>query len=237
MFTSTETICNHTFLPRFINSESLVLDLGANHGEFAHCIIERFGCRVVSAEPVRELFDQIRPHPLLDLHAVALGGKSKEAIINVYSERCASIAGPTTTTEPFVARAVPMITLAEFRRLALIEHIELLKIDIEGAEIELFNACSDDELRDIRQITIEFHDFVYEDQRKFVLQAKARLADIGFWVLPFSLDNTNVLFLNRSTGVSRVEIAYLRTISKYGQGIARRVMGSARGLGLIAGRR
>ncbi len=49
MFTSTERICNHTFVPRLINADSIVLDLGANRGEFSHGIIERFGCRVVSA--------------------------------------------------------------------------------------------------------------------------------------------------------------------------------------------
>ncbi len=52
-----------------------------------------------------------------------------------------------------------MVTLAEFRRLALADQVDLLKVDIEGAEIELFSACDNDELRDVMQITVRVSRF------------------------------------------------------------------------------
>jgi len=116
-----------------------------------------------------------------------------------------------------------MVTLAEFRRLASVDHVDLLKIDIEGAEIDLFGSCSDSELKEIGQITVEFHSFIYADQHHSVLQVLERMADIGFWVIPFRLDYSDVLFVNRSTGISASEIAYLRTFVKYSRAIMRRL--------------
>jgi FkbM family methyltransferase len=228
MFVSTDTICNHTFLPRFINSDSVVLDFGANDGESSHYFIDRFGCRVLAAEPLVELCEQIRQHPLLGVYTVAVGGMDRDVVLKVSSRHGASILGHVVPGEALSERSVPMVTLGGFLRLASVKHVDLLKVDIEGAEIQLFNSCKDEELRDIGQITVEFHDFLYEDQRDSVLQIKKRLADIGFWVLPFSLDNTNVLFLNRATGISGAELAYLRTVSKYGQGLMRRLSKNVR---------
>jgi hypothetical protein len=127
-----------------------------------------------------------------------------------------------------------MVTLAEFRRLALADRVDLLKVDIEGAEIDLFSACDDDELRGVMQITVEFHDFIYRDLREPVLQIRNRMADIGFWVVPFSLDNSDVLFINRKAGVSTAEITYLRNIVRYGKGLQRRLSRTARSLGFLA---
>src|ERR1035441_2904199 len=164
MFNSTESICEHTFVSRFLNADSIVLDIGANQGEFSHGIIQRFGCRVISAEPLGELCEQIDRHPLLHLFNTALGGKNQSITMNVFTERCASVLGPVTTDESMRIQTVPMVTLAEFRRQASADHVDLLKIDIEGAEIDLFDACKDDELKEIKQITVEFHEFVYPDQ-------------------------------------------------------------------------
>ncbi|MGA3129838.1 MAG: FkbM family methyltransferase [Terracidiphilus sp.] len=233
MFVSTESICEHTFVTRFIHADSIVLDLGANEGEFAHRIIERFGCRVISAEPLIELCDKIDLHPSLRLLNTAVGGKNQDVTINVFSERCASVHGPVTADEYARKRTVPMVTLAEFRRLASVDHVDLLKLDIEGAEIDLFGSCSDSELKEIGQITVEFHSFIYADQHHSVLQIEERLADLGFWVVPFRLDHSDVLFVNRSTGISAAEIAYMRTFVKSSKAIMRRLRRTASSVGLL----
>lgn len=233
MFNSTESICEHTFVSRFLNADSIVLDIGANQGAFSHGIIQRFGCRVISAEPLGELCERIDRHPLLQLFNTALGGKNQSIAMNVFSERCASVLGPVTADESMRIQTVPMVTLAEFRRQASVDHVDLLKIDIEGAEIDLFDACKDDEVKEIKQITVEFHEFVYPDQHDSILRIEKRLAEIGFWVISFRLDGSDVLFVNRSTGISAAEVAYLRTIVKYSKGIMRRLRRTASSMGLL----
>jgi len=222
MFRSTIRVCNHSFLPQLIDSNAIVVDLGAFDGDFAQVIIEQFHCRVFSAEPVREIFDRIPPDPLLKVLPVAVGGKDQSITMNVFTSRCASILGTISPGEAAEGRQVEMITLSEFCRRAEVGHINLLKFDIEGAEIDVFNSASDRDLQNATQITVEFHDFIYPEQAPAVSRIRERMSDIGFWVLPFSLDSSDVLFLNKESGVSAAEVAYLRSVVRYGKGIVRR---------------
>jgi len=228
------SICNHNFLPRLIHPNSIVLDIGANYGDFAHTMIQRYRCRVIAAEPVEELHRRIPRHSLLNLFPVALGGENRSTSMNVFAERCASLLGSITPAEKLIAQPVEMITLTELRRRAHAERVDILKLDIEGAEIDVFNACSDKELQSIMQITVEFHDFLYPELRTFVGRICDRMREIGFWVLPFSLDNSNVLFINRQAGVSPVGVAYLRTIVKYREGMLRRLRLRDRETGVVS---
>lgn len=223
VFSSTVRVCNHSFLPQLINSSSVVIDLGANDGDFAQEMIERYGCRVVSAEPVQELIDRIAPHPLLQVYPVAVGGLNQRVNVNVFASRCASVLGAISPGERATAQSVEMVTLAELLRRAGVDRMDLLKFDIEGAEIDVFNSCSDAELQSATQITVEFHDFIYSEQAPAVSSIRERMSDIGFWVLPFSMDNTDVLFLNKASGIGAAEITYLRSIARFGKGIARRI--------------
>jgi FkbM family methyltransferase len=209
-------------LDRLLGRESVVVDLGAHQGEFAHGMIERFGCKVVAAEPVETLYREIQPNALLNLLPVAVGGKNQSIEINVFERRCASVLGSIKSGEPQIKQVAEMVTLAELKRRAGITGIDVLKIDIEGAEIDLLGSCSDDELKTVKQMTVEFHEFLYPEQAKPVAEILERMRRLGFWVLPFSLDNTNVLFLNKSTRVGPAEVAFLRTFVRFGKGIARR---------------
>jgi RNA:NAD 2'-phosphotransferase (TPT1/KptA family) len=65
------------------------------------------------------------------------------------------------------------------------------------------------------------------------LQIEERLADLGFWVVPFRLDHSDVLFVNRSTGISAAEIAYMRTFVKSSKAIMRRLRRTASSVGLL----
>jgi len=215
-------VCMHTFLPDLIGTGSIVVDLGANDGDFAHAMIERFGCRVIAAEPVRDLLGRIQPHPLLQVLPVAVGGSNQSLSVNIYPSRCASVLGAVSVEEKAVTQSADMITLTEFLRRAGIDRMDLLKVDIEGAEIDMFDSCSDEELCLAMQITVEFHDFIYPEHLPAIRRICERMRDNGFAVLPFTFRNAaDVLFINRESGVGRAEIAYLKSVSRYGRGLSR----------------
>jgi FkbM family methyltransferase len=222
-FGATTNICGHTFLTRIISPQSVVADLGANRGAFSHALIDRFGCHVFGAEPVTELRENIAKSNRLVLLPVALGGENAPLKLNVFHGRCASMLGQIEQGETADEETVDMVTLAEFRRRIEGQRIDLLKVDIEGAEISLFDSAPDDLLRGIDQITVEFHDFLYPELRDSVERIKRRLGAIGFWKIPFSLDNTDVLFVNKSAAVTTAEIVYVSSVVKYGRGIKRRL--------------
>ncbi len=101
------------------------------------------------------------------------------------------------------------ITLQEFLARENIKEIDLLKVDIEGSEEPLFDSTPDDLLRKIRQITIEFHDFVPGSiTTQTVNRILRRLESLGFRSIPFSylfptMLNADILLLqDKACGVT-----------------------------------
>jgi len=213
-------VCQHTFLP-ILGQDSVVFDFGANHGEFSHAIISRYGARVYAAEPVPELFRSIKRHPNLSLLNVAIGGENTTLRINVFADRCASMLEKINDDEAAEAVDIECLTLANFKARAGVQHIDLLKVDIEGAELWLFENLSEEELRCVNQITVEFHDFVYKELHSRVEAIKRKLMASGFWVMPFSRDNTDVLFVNKGLRLSILQRLWLRVAVKYWRGCGR----------------
>jgi FkbM family methyltransferase len=215
-------ICQHTFLP-LLDGRSLVVDLGANEGAFCHDVIGRFGCRVVSLEAMPHLAEAIARHPKLSLFNEAIAEKTGTIEINRYEKRCASLFGPMDGETPMSVTTVRSVSLHDLIAREGLGTIDLLKVDIEGAELGMFDAASDTDLLACKQITVEFHDFLYPETHGHVEKVKARLSSLGFQVVPYSLDNTDVLFVNPSTGVSPLTALWHRTVVKYSRGIVRRL--------------
>ena len=93
---------------------------------------------------------------------------------------------------------VPAISFQMFLDKIGVSSPDLVKIDIEGAEFELFDATSDHVLQSVGQLTVEFHDFMNPDWSEAVNRLKERMADLGFQIFGFSgRFNGDVLFLNR----------------------------------------
>jgi hypothetical protein len=103
----------------------------------------------------------------------------------------------------------PGITFEHFLQTEGIKQTDLLKVDIEGSEVALFETTSDETLRNISQITIEFHDFVPGSiiQAHTVRRIRTRLKSLGFLCLPFSyvypgMLNADLLFIR--TGATNI---------------------------------
>jgi hypothetical protein len=75
-----------------------------------------------------------------------------------------------------------------------ITRADLVKVDIEGAEVGLFMNAPDELLRGISQISMEFHDFCGLSTSEEIQQVSNRLRALGFEGFRFGIDNTNWLF-------------------------------------------
>jgi hypothetical protein len=108
-----------------------------------------------------------------------------------------------------------------------VDHIDLLKVDIEGAEVDLFATTCDQTLKRIQQITIEFHDFCGLISVKDVLAIRRRLERLGFYGIPFARTNGDWLFVQpHLCGIGSIRLRF----AKY-------IVGNAMGLGRIMRRR
>jgi FkbM family methyltransferase len=214
-------MCRHTFLP-ILDCNSVVVDLGANEGAFSHEIIKRFGCTVFAAEPIKSVSARIAKHPRLTVLNCGIGKETGEATINVFRDRCASLL-PPQPNEVATGEKIEVVTFPRFLSLTGVFEVDLLKVDIEGAEVDVLDSLDDETLRGIRQITVEFHDFIYPSTARRVDSIRQRLRAAGFHDICFSLDNSDVLFINRNLRVSKLNLILLRTVVKYARGISRRL--------------
>jgi hypothetical protein len=71
-----------------------------------------------------------------------------------------------------------------------------LKVDIEGAEISVFESLSDSELLSFRQITVEFHEFLDDSLKYATYKTISRIRRLGFKMIVTSTEKfSEVLFL------------------------------------------
>lgn len=215
-------ICEHTLLADLLHPGACVLDLGGNRGAFTRALAERFGARVCVAEPVPELFAAIPEPPGVRKLACAVGGETGTLALRVPADRCAtSHAHPSTAASPVLS--VCQLSFRDFvARFPDVREIDLVKVDIEGSELGLFAAMERADFARIRQLSVEFHDFLYPETGPAVEAAKRRIRSFGFRCIPFSRTNGDVLFVRRDAlGLAR--FLWLRWVVRNARGLARMV--------------
>lgn len=195
---SIKNIRGHHLLDTYLDSDSVVIDLGAYLGDFSRIISESYHCTVYSVEASPITFKQTYKSSLVHKFNYAIGSDNTvlKFFLGTNPEGNSIFERHRDAKGEFVE--VPGISLFRFLEMNSIKKIDLLKIDIEGAEVNLFDSMSDDFLATIPQITVEFHDFISElDIQVKVNQIKDRLSKLGFQYLIFEKPNKDVLFLKK----------------------------------------
>jgi FkbM family methyltransferase len=214
----------YTFLKQPLAPGAVVVDLGANRGDFAAEMVRKFGCTAYAVEAVQEIYEQIPQSPSLTAYHVAIGGTDGTARIFLYGGLGCSIRSDYVPELGDRQEIVEQVSLATLFDRAGIGLVDLMKVDIEGAEIEMFESASDDQLRAVAQLTVEFHDFLYPDLVAPVGAIKRRLCGLGFAEIKFTRNNADVLFVNRNRlSLSALEEAHLQWIVRYRERVRIRI--------------
>jgi len=214
----------HHFAVSLLGKESVIIDLGANRGHFSNEVISDCGATCYAIEAVPRLYELIPQHPRIRKFNLAICDADKLVRFNVSTqEESGSMSTiPDTMLEESIE--VQGMTLKSFMTANHLNYVDLLKMDIEGAEIDLLKSIDDDTLRKIRKITVEFHDFLpYFDHAQDIILIKSRLKRLGFTCVKYSMScHADVLFINRQTaGISAMEIAYLNWIDRHVRAVKR----------------
>ncbi len=195
---------DHTIYAGGFRAQSVVIDLGANRGDFSKRMAD-LGCTVYAVEPMTELFATIPDSARIKKFNVAITARDCPVKLNISSiPVCHSIL-ELPPTECVTTVEVPGMRFDTFLVENGIHHADLVKIDIEGAEVAFFDSLHNDQLCSIDQLTVEFHDFNRQVAATKVESIKHRLGELGFHRIGFRDDNMDVLFINlRNCGVSRM---------------------------------
>jgi len=218
---------HHTFYLPALGPASVVFDLGAAGGAFGANLHAMTGCRSICAEASPSVFRNLQAARGVEAHQLAVGGTDGPVSMTVgghvgdtYWVRGVDDDGEDAGTETI---EVPGVTLATLMARTGVDFVDLIKLDIEGAEFAFFDAAGDDTLRRVGQMTVEFHDFLDPARRPDVLAIIRRLEGLGFATVIMTRNTLgDVLFLNRAhLPVDAVQLFVMRTVVKYGRGIRR----------------
>lgn len=209
----------HHIWPAPLGPNSIVVDAGAYRGQFSATLITDYGCRsfLIEANPVFVAALEIPGAAAIISGALAARDGATIFLHHSNPESGSIIPGPqgASVEDGSHVEGISLATLMERFRLS---QIDLLKLDIEGAEFELLETTPDAVLRAISQITVEFHDFQARFARRALFEkARDRMHKLGFVCCVMSFrTHGDVLFLNRKRlRLSRVQSYYFRYAARW----------------------
>jgi FkbM family methyltransferase len=190
----------HTLVADDFKPTFHVVDLGLNRGHFAGEMI-KLGGKVYGVEANPFLIDQhLKFIEGLRYENVA-AAHSEASTIRFYVSNTNSEAGSIlfTETEEQETVTVNVMSLEEILQKSGFEKVDLLKIDIEGAETDLLRNYNPVILaRRVKQMSVEFHDFLDPTHIPQIEAIKKAYAPY-FYIYKFTVSNHgDVLFLSRT---------------------------------------
>jgi FkbM family methyltransferase len=214
-------IAEHTIVTDLLPKVPVILDLGGNQGEFSRAMKSRFGADVFMVEPLPKLAANLIGTNIGPVLIGAVAGKRGEIDLFVNPNRCATLL-ESMQEESAERIQVKTFTLNDVIEWSGVTRVNLLKVDIEGAELDMFESTPDETWSKFDQITIEFHDFVDAAQIPRIKSAIKRLDRNGFLHVKMSFHTFgDIVFINKNRiSFSGFELIRLR-MYKYWVGINR----------------
>jgi FkbM family methyltransferase len=142
-----------------LNHDSLVFDLGGYEGQWAADIFCKYGCSIHIFEPVSEYSKRIRSrfekNDKVTVHEFGLGPCTEKEFLSM------SFDGSSIFGKDLNKIEISLVDAADFINSNHIDSIDLLKVNIEGAEYDLLDyMISIGLMTKVRNLQVQFHDFV-----------------------------------------------------------------------------
>lgn len=176
-----KVIKEHTFFDELFNDEIVVIDLGACKGEFIDELNNHYKIKkaiLVEANPTN--FNKLINRENYILYNRLVSNKKNESI-KFYEDP----KSPYNGSNMFnyfngIEHNIQSITIEELIQENNLDYIDILKIDIEGSEYDVMPSISENILSKVRQITIEFHDFIDNNLKDKTENIIKRMESFGF---------------------------------------------------------
>lgn len=164
-------------------------------------MIERHGVKCFAVDPTRK-----HRSSLLDLEAryrgnfiylpVAISSRNgRETFFESLDNESGSLVPDhyNVKNDEVVSYEVETVTIQSLLKRIGVERVSVMKLDLEGAEYNLLERITQNDLRQIDQLFVEFHHHAIEARdRNDTVNLVRKVSEFGFRV--FSLDDHNYLF-------------------------------------------
>lgn len=178
-----------------IHEGDIVVDLGGNIGVFNRWAYSEGAGKVISFEPDKRYFKllSLNSDPRSILFNAAVSNEVSE--MNLYEGQHlggSNIFGINDT----VGYKVRTYTLNYLFETGLIDKIDFLKIDIEGAELLALEGISDENLMKVKTISMEYHHSHFQWDENIRTNMITRLNKLGFNSMLYNTSTENLQMIH-----------------------------------------
>ena len=169
-----------------LGRDSVVYDVGGYVGEWAEAIDKRFGCHIEVFEPIEKYVDllttKFAANKNIVIHDFGLGGKTEKLRISLENE-ASSVFKQSGASE--------LVQIKKVSSNLYHDHIDLMKMNIEGGEFGLLNdLINSGKITLIDNLQIQFHDFAPNAKsERLKLQDKLAKTHVMTYNYPFVWEN------------------------------------------------
>jgi FkbM family methyltransferase len=177
------------------SAQNVIIDVGAHAGFFSlYAAALNPEVRIVAVEPFPENLKLIRKHlgkndiKTVETVAGGIAGETGERFLVL--ERDSHNHRLNLPKEDLLRRSTIKIdcwSLSDFLEKEKIKKVDLLKMDIEGLEYEIFSKLDAETLSKIKNIILEYHNYYGKEYKE--LEAKLRENGFGVRVFPSQFDH------------------------------------------------
>ena len=175
-----------------LNEESIVFDLGGYKGQWASDIFSKYCCNVYVFEPVRAFYETLerrfQHNRKIRIYPFGLAEKNKKVVLGIDKDRSSMYKGRG------VGELIALHSFEEFVDTHQIRIVDLIKINIEGAEYDLMDFIIEKGLQTrISNIQVQFHEFVPNAERSMKgIQKILEETHEVTWQYPFVWENWRI---------------------------------------------
>lgn len=195
---------SHYLIENLINEKSVIVDLGANIGSFYSLMYTKYGSRCYAVEASEALYEKLPQVAGLNSYHCAIGKTNGTTLFytsqnpeaNSMNQSVSKIWG---IVDSILVQQRTLSSFLELEGIPLPVHI--LKVDVEGAELDIINSLSDQILSKILQIPMEVHDFLIQTPEYLnnLERALVKLKSNNFLIIKISEgDWRETLCINRN---------------------------------------
>lgn len=189
--------------PNLLDENSIVYSFGIGEDiSFDNSIINNHNCHVFGFDPTPKSINWIRSQKTHEkFHFYEYGINSKSGFVDFYPPKNSEhVSGSMATLDHVdVTRkvTVEMKSIVDIMDELGHSHIDVLKMDIEGAEYDVIEDILNAKIS-VHQILIEFHDRFFEDGHRKTEQAVKKLNNGGFKIFANSDSFEEISFINEN---------------------------------------
>lgn len=148
-----------------LNENSTVMDVGGYEGQWSSDIFSKYMCKIHIFEPVpnfaKSIKDRFKKNNKIIVHDKGLSSITVKRKITLNKDASSLIKNLRNSTE------IELLDIKEFFEKNDIKKIDLIKINIEGAEYDLLDRMIETNLQlKMKNIQVQFHDFFPEAKKR-----------------------------------------------------------------------